>query len=468
MAEIGFYTILHSSIDAKLLCLQRFTRMFAYGLTYPIFVQFLSRIGISQDRTGLFMMLTLLGDTAISLGLTAFTDGVGRRYILAAGALLMSLSGFAYIVSSNYWVLLVASIIGVISPNGNEIGPFKAIEESILAQLTAEEDRSDIFAWYMLLGSAGAALGTISSGWLVQGLESRQFSLTTAYRSVFVLYAVCGLAKLVLVTNLTQNVEAEKEDVFYHELEDSPEGNSGEAEHEPNGNNDMERMEPQKPSLTSKIFALFTRISPSSRSILIRLITFFTLDSFASGMASPSWISYFFTTVHSLEPRKLGSLFFVTNILATISNLLALPLAHRLGPLKTMVFTHLPSALFLSLIPIPSASASGRWFAMAFLALRSCTSSMDQAPRQAFLSAAVKPQERTAVLSVVNITKTLAQAGGLGTAGVLANGVHWIVLLSGAGAIKAGYDLLMLWMFLGVSRPRDSFPVPCVSFRGDN
>ena len=142
----------------------------------------------------------------------------------------------------------------------------------------------------------------------------------------------------------------------------------------------------------------------------------------------------------------------------SFSNLLALPLARRLGPLKTMAFTHLPSALFLALVPVPPASeAFGTPLAMAFLALRACTQSMDQAPRQAFLSAAVLPAERTAVMGVVNTVKTLMQAGGVGFSGVLAGRHQWILLLGGAGALKASYDLLLLWNFSHL-RPRQESP----------
>ncbi|KAF5503336.1 putative membrane protein [Colletotrichum fructicola] len=121
-----------------------------------------------------------------------------------------------------------------------------------------------------------------------------------------------------------------------------------------------------------------------------------------------------------------------------------------------MVFTHLPSAVFLSMIPIPGPGPSGTWIAMAFLSLRACTQSMDQAPRQAFLAAAVLPNERTAVLGVVNIVKTLAQAGGIGAAGVLSGKNLWIVVLTGAGIMKACYDLLMLGMFLGLRDREES------------
>lgn len=291
----------------------------------------------------------------------------------------------------------------------------------------------------------------------LQRLDS--WTVVGAYRVVFLLYALLGLVKLVLTLMLTKAVELEKFEQRYQEvgteldaeglLSDDSEEEGEAAPARPKTR--TQNLTPPRPKkdVWSRIVALMPTISRESRSILFKLICLFTLDSFASGLASPSWLTYFFTTVHSLPSQGLGVLFLVTNLLATVSNLLALPVARRLGPLKTMTFTHLPSAIFLGLVPLPPATTSGTWTAMAFLALRACTQSMDQAPRQAFLGAAVLPAERTAVLGIVNIVKTLAQAGGIGSTGVLAGAKLWVVMFTGAGMLKASYDLLMLWMFLG-------------------
>ncbi|KAK2036830.1 major facilitator superfamily transporter [Colletotrichum somersetense] len=452
-AESGFASIVESCRDTKILCLQRFVRLFAYGASFLILVHFLSSLNFSDERIGLFMTLTLLGDVLISFLLTAITDQVGRRKVLGAGAVLMTMSGLVFSWADNYWILVAASIFGVISPSGNEIGPFRAVEESILAQLTVRDKRSDIFAWYTLFGSAGAAFGTLTCGWAVQVLEQKEaWSHREAYRVVFLIYAGLGALKLILILSLTSGVEAAQLKSKNTLAQTSEERQALLAGPDGRENNLRQATDerPSSPSISERLRALLPYISPLSRSILFRLLLLFCIDSFASGMASPSWLTYFFTTVHSLQPGSLGTLFLVTNLLATMSNIAALPLARRLGPLKTMVFTHLPSAIFLLMIPLPSASPLGTWVAMTFLALRACTQSMDQAPRQAFLAAAVLPSERTAVLGIVNTVKTLAQAGGIGSAGFLSGRDLWIVVLSGAGIMKAVYDLLMLAMFLGL------------------
>jgi MFS family permease len=115
-AEVGLKALLHSPTDTKILCLQRLVRLLAYGGTSLILVLYLSSLGISEERIGLFMTLTLFGDVVISLVLTIIADSIGRRWILAVGSLLMTASGIAFATFSNYWILVLASVLGVISP----------------------------------------------------------------------------------------------------------------------------------------------------------------------------------------------------------------------------------------------------------------------------------------------------------------------------------------------------------------
>jgi predicted MFS family arabinose efflux permease len=114
--ETGLTTLYHSPADVKLLCLQRFVRQFAYGQSTLILVSFFNERNVSQARIGLFMTLTLAGDILISFFLTLFADAIGRRAILACGAALMTASGVVFALCGNYWILLAAAVLGVISP----------------------------------------------------------------------------------------------------------------------------------------------------------------------------------------------------------------------------------------------------------------------------------------------------------------------------------------------------------------
>jgi MFS family permease len=116
LKELGLVTLFHASADTKILILQRFVRLFAYGGSTLILASYLSDLGISDTRIGLFMTLTLVGDVLISFCLTLIADQLGRRWILVLGAALMSVAGIVFGLSGNYWVLLAGAIVGVISP----------------------------------------------------------------------------------------------------------------------------------------------------------------------------------------------------------------------------------------------------------------------------------------------------------------------------------------------------------------
>lgn len=116
LGELGLVSLYRSTLDVKLLCIQRFVRLFAYGASTLILVAFLRELDISATRIGLFMTLTLAGDVVISFILTLYADRIGRRFILTLGALLMIGSGVVFALLDNYWILLAAAILGVISP----------------------------------------------------------------------------------------------------------------------------------------------------------------------------------------------------------------------------------------------------------------------------------------------------------------------------------------------------------------
>ena len=445
--EIGLVTLLTSPRDTKVLCLQRLVRFMAYGSTTLILALFLSALHIPESRIGLFMTLTLLGDVVISLVLTVVADGLGRRRMLGFGALLMVGSGVVFALCSNYWVLLLAAVLGVISPSGNEIGPFRAIEESVIAGLTAREDRTGMLAWYTVFGYTGTSAGLLVCGWTLRAVQAHGWTALESYRLVFWAYSLLGLVKLALCFFLTERCEPTPAIVPVQQAADEtrPLLTSDDDEHSRHADTlkpDDITQDQAKPSVLSK---LLPAISKDSVSIVWKLCLLFAIDSIASGLTTASWTTFFFATKFHISEGKLGTLFFIVNSLSVVSNFAAAPLARRIGLVKTMVFTHVPASITLALIPLPSNAL----VAMGLLALRYSTNSMDQAPRQAFLSAAVLPGERTAVMGVVNVVKTLSQSVGPVVTGSLAQrGFFWVAFIV-AGTLKLSYDVLMLGMFLG-------------------
>ena len=195
------------TVDGWLLFTTRAFRLFAYGLLSVVLVLYLVEVGLNDGQIGLLLTLTMLGDTVISLGLTMTADRLGRRRMLLAGGLLMVFAAVLFAGTENFWLLLVAATIGVISPSGNEVGPFLPIEQAAISQSVPDDRRTDVFAWYNLVGSLATALGALGGGLLTQFQQHAGFVGASAYRPLLIVYGVVGLVLVTLFALLSSAVE---------------------------------------------------------------------------------------------------------------------------------------------------------------------------------------------------------------------------------------------------------------------
>ncbi|KAI2786821.1 hypothetical protein POX_g09216 [Penicillium oxalicum] len=431
LEELGLVTMYQSTRDVKFLCAQRFVRLFAYGGSTLILAAYLSALGVTEDRIGLFMTLTLVGDVGISFVLTLFADAMGRKAVLALGSVLMVGSGLVFALSGNFWVLLAAAILGVISPSGNEIGPFRAVEESTLAHLTPSEDLPDVFAWYSLLGNAGTALGQLICGWLISSLQVLHgWAYIPSCRVIFLVYAGIGLVKLILTLALTHKVETEEKQQTREQRKN--------GETQPLLADAPSSRREQDTSPNTGRTSLFSSIDKDLWSLVIRLFILFGIDSFASGLASLSWMTYFFHRKFNLPEGQLGTIFFFTSSISAASMLVASSIAKRIGNIKVHNGLHPPPVRNLSISHLRPGSLP---LALTFLVLRACSQNMDVAPRSAFLAAALPADKRTAIMGAVNVVKTTSQSLGPLLTGILARHHRFGGLVHGGGVVlKVMYD----------------------------
>ncbi|KAH8716887.1 major facilitator superfamily domain-containing protein [Phaeosphaeriaceae sp. PMI808] len=445
--ELGLRTMKNAGKDVYIIILMRYVRLFAYGSVALILAVYFQELGFSDEQIGLFMTLTLLGDVFISLLLTLVADSIGRRTILLFGAVAMAASGAIFATTSNYVALLMAAIIGVISPSGNEIGPFRAVEESTLAHLVPEAQRSDVYTWYVVLAVLGTSTGLAVGGQAVDHLQAKAgWSDLDAYRTIFWIYTGVGCVKAILALLLSRHCEHANHKSHQSAARDETEPllNASTT----NGASSPQSTPPAK--VPKKLWVSFSSISKPSRGVLLKLCSLFFFDSLGSGMVPFSLINYYMDGKFGLPKGKLGGIMSATWFVSTLGNVFASSLARRLGLIQAMVVTHLPSSIFLALLPMPS----GLPLTICLLVGRSVLNSMDQAPRSAFLSLIVLPEERTAVMGIVNILKTLAQSSGPTLTGILAGHDRFWVAFVVAGSLKAAYDLMLLAFFGGRVHPR--------------
>ncbi len=387
--------------DGRLLFATRIVRLYAYGLVSVILVLYLAATGMSTVRIGLLLTLTLVGDTVISLAITTNADRVGRKGMLLAGAALMVFAGVLFAITQDFILLLIGATIGVISPSGNEVGPFLALEQAGLSQIVPDQRRTSIFSWYNLAGSFATALGSLSGGGLVQVLGGRGVAALSAYRVVVLLYALLGVVLMVLFMRLSPGIEA------------APAG-----------------------APRASRFGLHR-----SRKMVFKLSALFSLDAFAGAFVVQSIVAYWFQIRFAVQPAVLGGIFFGANLLAGVSALSAARLASRIGFINTMVFTHIPSNVLLILVPLMPTLP----LAIGLLLLRFSISQMDVPTRQSFTMAAVEPDERSAAAGVTGIARTTgASLSPVFTGPMLANPLLLGMPFFLAGGLKIVYDLLVV------------------------
>ena len=400
-------------MDIPILFSTRIIRLFCYGFLSVVLALYLSEIGLTETQIGLLFTFTLIGDAVITLWLTTSADRFGRKRTLMLGALMMVGAGLAFVLTRNYILLVVAAILGVISPADKDIGPFLSVEQASLTHLVSNQKRTQFFAWYNLAGSFASAAGALAGGWLAQNLINVGHPRAYAYFVILVGYAVGGIILFLLFLNLSSQIEATKHT-----------------------------------DAIKRVLGLH-----QSRSVVFKLSSLFALDAFAGGLLVQSFLAYWFHVKFGVETGILGSIFFGANILAGVSALLAVSIAKRFGLINTMVFTHIPSSILLMLIPwMPTL-----WLAVVLLLLRFSISQMDVPTRQSYTMAVVAPDERSAASGVTAIARSVGSAVSPALTGLffsipaLFNLPFFL-----CGGLKIIYDLLLFREFRTVKPPEEN------------
>lgn len=393
--------------------------MFSFGFLSVMLVLYLSALDYSDPNIGLMFTLTLLGDAIISLFLTSHADKFGRKKTLIIGSGLSIMTGFLFATQKQFYIMLFAGVVGVISPSGNEIGPFMAIELSGLSQVTRHEDRTRLMAWYNLVGCFASATGALFCGYVISTLNgSYGYSMLDSYRAVMILYTAIQVILCLSFTFLSADCEVPLD--------------AGKVK-------------------TANPVTLFLGLH-KSKGIVLKLCCLFIIDSFAGSFVLQSLISNWFAMKYQTSPHILGSIIFFCNIVAGVSALFAAKLADKIGLVMTMVVTHLPSNVLLILTPLMPTER----LAILMLCARYSISQMDVPTRNAYVQGVVDVDERSAAGGVTNVVRSVGASFGPYVAGLLyANSARmdypWYI----AGGLKIAYDLLLCYSFMSVKPPEE-------------
>ena len=398
------------SPEGRLLFGAKAVRAFGFGWLSVILALYLAKRGLSSVEIGAVFTATMVEDALLTMFLAAAAARIGPARVMLFTAPLITVGGALLAVAETRWLLLAGAVLGTLSPNGQEAGPFTAMEQALLPGTVRIGSRTRLFGWYNVFGFLPAALGALAAGLSLGWALERGASELAAYRWMLSAYAAGGIA-------LT---------AVYLRLAALPVG-VGATAPKPVGALGLHR----------------------SRKAVLQLAGLSAVDALAGGFIMQSLLVYWFHLRFGVGPEALGALFFGTNLLSAISFLLATRIAERFGLLNTMVFTHLPSNVLLVIVPfMPTFSA-----AAIVLLLRHVLSQMDVPTRQAYTMALVAPEERPAAAGLTGSARALAQAcaplvSGL-TMAVAATGAPFLL----SGGLKIVYDLALFFRFRSVALP---------------
>jgi MFS family permease len=383
-------------------------RAFAYGLGAVLLGTTLEDRGFSSLEAGAVFAAVVAGTVVASLAVGRFADRLGRRRCYVALYVLLAVSGAVFAFAQQPAVLVLVAMLGALSTEVVESGPFTSLEQAMLASELTGRRRVRVFGVYNALATAGGAIGALAAG--APGLARHLWDGAPGDQRWFLLFVPVALAGAAVASGLSGAVE--------------PAAADG-----PDARASLER----------------------SRPVVYRLAALFALDSFGGGFVVQSFIAYWLAVRFDASPATIGAVFAAVGVLQTGSFLVAPRLADRAGLLPTMVFTHLPSNALLALIP----AAPNLGVAVALLLARVALSQMDVPTRQAYVMALVAPEERTAASAVTNAARYLTRPAGPALAGAVqsvALGAPFVV----AGVVKGVYDVVLWRWFRSV--PVDQEP----------
>jgi MFS family permease len=391
--------------DGKLILAARGVRTFGYGFLSIVLFIYLHAVGFSDFLSGLVIALILASGALFTFVGGLYADRVGRKKFLILFSILMASSGLIYAFSTNYLLLIIGALVGTLSPTGAEVGPFLSIEQAILPQACTRERRNSLFAIYAMVGQLSASFGALLSGIPSELQSYLHFGIIDSFRPIFGLYSVIALVTAGLYLGLTDYAEIHSRD--------------------------------EKLSTAEKIFQ--ERLSPGSKSIITKLSALFGVDAFAGGFVLQSIISFWFFTRYGVPLSELSVIFFFSGVLSSVTFVVAGRLADKIGAINTMVITHIPSSVFLILMPLGSSFA----LSLAFFLARQSISSMDIPARQSYTVSIVHPNERTIAAGITNISRNTAQSISPSLSGYLIQFVSLSFPFFIAGSLKIIYDLLL-------------------------
>ncbi|MBR0752636.1 MFS transporter [Bradyrhizobium jicamae] len=389
-----------------LLYAARALRGFGDGFAIIILPAYMTALGYDAVAVGIVATASLLGTAALTLLIGWIAPRFDLRMLLLFGAGLMIATGIAFPNVEHLTLIALVGFIGTVNPSGGDLGVAVPLEHAVLARTASDARRTQVFARYSLIGALCAAAGSLAAS-LPDIMVSAGATQLGAFRAMFYAYAALGMICALLYR--------------------------------------------QVPHAHAEARAGQVALGPSKRTVY-KLAALFSVDAFAGGFVAQSLLVLWLFQRFDLSLSAAGLFFFWSSTLSAFSYPVAAWIAKRIGLVNTMVFTHIPSSIFLIL----AALSPNLYLALGLLLLRAALSQMDVPTRTSYVMAVVTPPERPAAAGVTAVPRSLASAISPAIAGVLLTTAFPGLPLIICGALKIGYDLALLVSFRHIKPPEEA------------
>ncbi len=390
----------------SLLYLARGLRGLGDGFAIIILPAYMTALGYDAVAVGVIATASLLGTALLTLTVGWIAPRRDVRTLLIFGAGLMATTGVAFPNIEHFVLIALVAFVGTINPSAGDLGVLVPLEHAVLARSATDERRTHVFARYSLIGALCTAAGSLAAS-LPDVFVSVGISRLGAFRLMFYAYAALGVLSAVLYRQVPRTRVEEK------------------VPHAPLG---------------------------PSRTTVFRLAALFSVDAFAGGFVAQSLLVLWLFQRFDLSLSAAGLFYFWASTLSAFSYPVAAWIAKRVGLVNTMVFTHIPSSVFL----IAAAFASNLYIALGLLLLRSALSQMDVPTRTSYVMAVVTPAERAAAASLTAVPRSLASAVSPALSGALLMTTFPGLPLVICGVLKIAYDLALLASFRHIKPPEET------------
>ena len=356
-------------------------------------------IGLSDLKFGIALSCVTFSGALSNLFVYFFKNIISRKQFLIIMSVSSVIGGFIFLITENYFLILLASLLSISSITGGDRTGITSVEIPIISKLVELKKQTIAYSVYNFLPMISKIIGT-SILLIVPILTSvTELKTKTVYSILLIIYIVISIVQTLVYNFLDHKIEA-------------------------------------KEKIQNKISKI-----ENNESTLIIIITFlFAIDSFGGGFIARSFITFWLIKKFSLSEATLSIIFIIAQVLNGLSLMIAPKIAKSIGVLNTMIL----SQMIANGIIIVAALSSNWILATVLYLIKESFNDLDIPTRQAFMMSIVKENNQTQMASMSNLGRTAAHTFSPGIAGYISSVLGISLSLVFGSTIKLLYSLILL------------------------